>query len=104
MDVVYDGSGRPVSVTQGDRRLVYTYDAAGNVASITDALGDSASFAYDGMDRLTQITGPDGGVTAFTYDAHGNLATLTPPAVSGGGSLAGRCSVIRSQRPAMPRP
>ena len=39
------------------QNLSYTYDAVGNVASITDA-GESTSFTYDTLDRLTGTSGP----------------------------------------------
>ena len=76
-------------------------DSDGRIQSITTAVGDSTSFAYDPVLRRTTVTNPDGGVertdlnadgdvirkedgrgrvTTFSYDANRNLATETNPA------------------------
>ena len=59
--------------------LTYGYDAANNVLSIADAVtsGNSQSFGYDALDRLTSATGGYGSL-GYTYDANGNRLTETP--------------------------
>jgi RHS repeat-associated protein len=56
--------------------LAYGYDAAGNVASITDPVtpGDSQTFGYDALDRLVSAKGGYGAL-GYTYDALGNRLT-----------------------------
>ncbi len=57
--------------------LAYTYDGHGNVASITDHVNgrQTRAMTYDGLDRLTQATGPSFGTATYTYDPLDNLKT-----------------------------
>jgi YD repeat-containing protein len=64
--------------------LSYTYDAAGNVASIksSNANGVWASYTYDDMGRLgtvvdNRLQGQQ--TTTYSYDAASNLATAAYP-------------------------
>ena len=43
----------------------YTYDAAGDLISVTDPADNVTRFAYDAYDDLTSMTDPNGGVTTF---------------------------------------
>ena len=62
-------------------------DAAGNAQSATSDLltligsgftpNSSATYAYDGMNRLTQVAWGDGTSISYTWDAAGNLASIT---------------------------
>jgi RHS repeat-associated protein len=56
----------------------YAYDAAGDLASITDAVdpGSSEAFSYDAAGRLIHATGAYGD-EAYTYDAVGNRTSIT---------------------------
>ena len=58
--------------------LQYQYDGLGNVTSITDhqTSGQSKTMGYDGINRLTSVSGPWGAGT-FIYDALGNITTQT---------------------------
>jgi YD repeat-containing protein len=64
-----------------------TYDAVGNLLTVTDPLDNVTTFAYDALYRLTTLTeaDPDGGgsltspVTTYAYDAVGNRTSLTDP-------------------------
>ena len=62
-----------------------TYDAAGRLAAVTDALGRTTNYAYDNLGRKITETGPaaDGSavrpVTRSAYDAKGNLTSVTDP-------------------------
>ncbi len=59
------------------RTTIDTYNPAGELASVTDPLGNAASYTYDGLgDKLTQ-TNPAGVTTAYIYDAAGDLLTTT---------------------------
>jgi len=75
----YDSLGRRVSTTQGPRTSVFSYDAQGHLASVTDTLGRSVAFGYDSVGRLTQQILPDDREIAYNYDANGNLTSITPP-------------------------
>lgn len=61
--------------------LTYGYDAAGNVASLTDDAG-TATFTYDDLNRLTAADYPGTEDYAYVYDPAGNITTLTTPAGS----------------------
>lgn len=54
----------------------FTYDGNGNVATRTDALGNTTTFTYDATSsKVTSITEPTNppATTSFTYDPKGNL-------------------------------
>ena len=55
----------------------WTYDAAGNVLTSTDANGHTTSYTYDGLNRRTSQTDALGVVQQWTYDAAGNVLTHT---------------------------
>jgi len=55
----------------------YGYDNAGNFESITDFKGQTTTYAYDALNRLTNVTQPGGLLTIYDYDLHGNLASVT---------------------------
>ncbi len=55
----YATKGRLVSTTVGDRQASVTYDAKGNIATATDALGRTSTYTYDvtGWFRNRHLTG-----------------------------------------------
>jgi YD repeat-containing protein len=54
--------------------LNYTYDSAGNILSITDAVNTATqTFQYDALNRLTQAVGALYGTKTFAYDQIGNI-------------------------------
>ena len=79
----YDARGRLASVAQGaggnERITMLSYNAAGYLASATDALGQSGSLTYDPAGRVKTQTLANGQTIDFDYDANGNLTSLTPP-------------------------
>ncbi|QLI81205.1 hypothetical protein HZU75_06485 [Chitinibacter fontanus] len=79
----YDARGRLAKVSQGvgdaERGVRYTYNATGEVDTITDAIGRITKYGYDLAGRVKNITQPDGRVVAFSYDANGNVTSVTPP-------------------------
>lgn len=77
-----------------DRSSSFTYDAAGRVASTTDALGYTESYVFDGLGLKTSFTNKKGSVWTYVYDAAGRMTKETSPAVevttvmpNAGGSL-----------------
>ncbi len=79
----YDSRGRLASVAQGtgvnERVTSFSYNAAGYLASATDALGQSGSLTYDPAGRVETQTLANGQTIDFDYDANGNLTSLSPP-------------------------
>jgi YD repeat-containing protein len=49
-----------------------TFDAAGNVASSTDARGNTATYSYDALNRRTHAAFADGTSAAWQYDQGAN--------------------------------
>lgn len=75
----YYGDNNPQAASgPGGETVSYKeYDANGNVARITDGLGNTVQFQYDELNRLTQLTAPNGGVWRYGYDLNGNLTSVT---------------------------
>jgi YD repeat-containing protein len=66
-----------------DVRVTKTaYNAAGEIASITDALNKTESFAYNGLGQRIQFTDKLNQVWTYGYDAAGRQTSQTSPAVS----------------------
>jgi RHS repeat-associated protein len=80
---VYDQLGRLQSQSDaGSHATGFTYDANGNTAVVTDALGRGTDNAYDPLNRLVQTLQDVGGIAAstqFEYDAQDNLTRVTDP-------------------------
>jgi YD repeat-containing protein len=53
-----------------------SYDADGNVMTQINGLGNSTSYGYDPLNRLTGASSPTG-TTSYGYDAAGNLTSVT---------------------------
>ncbi|HEV2745734.1 MAG TPA: hypothetical protein VGW34_00370 [Allosphingosinicella sp.] len=54
----------------------YTYSPNGKRTSVRDANGNLATMAYDGHDRQSRWTFPDGSFEAYDHDANGNRTSL----------------------------
>jgi RHS repeat-associated protein len=85
-DYAYDGRGLVRTerqypswpLTTGPLVTTTTYDAAGNLATLVDPLGQTTTHDYDALNRRTSIdyssaTTPD---VTLTYDANGNRASM----------------------------
>lgn len=55
----------------------YTYTPKGQLATVTDAAGNTWSYHYDELGRLERTEDPDRGETVNTYDEKHQLATTT---------------------------
>ena len=77
----YDGRGRPVLITAGEREVSISYvdSVQGHQITVTDPLEHEATYHYDALDRLIQIDRPDANSIYFDYDANGNMTVLTTP-------------------------
>jgi len=76
-----DYLGRIIQVTEhadaGLQNTHYTYNAAGNLLSVTDHYGNVTTMDYDTLGRKASMNDPDMGFWQYTYDANGNLMTQT---------------------------
>ena len=76
----YDELNRLTSVTSPDSsQVVFSYDANGNMLTMTDGLGVS-SRVYDSLNRLTESQDPFGKTVGYGYDPAGNRLSITYPA------------------------
>ena len=56
--------------------ICYHYDNDGNLTSRTDGSG-TTSYTFDGLNRITAESFPDGSSTSYGYDPASNLTSLT---------------------------
>ena len=65
------------------RTTTTAYDAVGNVRSTTNPVGATTSYAYDALNRQTQMIEAYGSAvqrtTTTSYDAVGNVLSTTNP-------------------------
>ena len=78
--ITYDASRNPVTITRPSPlgSITNTFDAAGRVATSKDGKNQTATYAYDGNDRLLQTrygTCVPATCVTYTYDPNGNLKT-----------------------------
>jgi RHS repeat-associated protein len=68
---------RPVDALGRDDTVQFTYDASGNVTTMTNGLGHVTGFgAYDANGRPGTMTDPNGVVTQFSYDLLGRATSI----------------------------
>ncbi|MFC0437396.1 LamG-like jellyroll fold domain-containing protein [Kutzneria buriramensis] len=79
---VYDADGNITSQTVADgtggdasRTSTSTYNTLGELASSTDASGNTTTFTYDAYGHKASDTDPNGAETDFTYDPDGHELT-----------------------------
>jgi RHS repeat-associated protein len=82
--IAYDMEWNKVSETVGAgtadaATTTHGYDAANNLTTVTDPLGNVTSYTYDVRDRRTSATDPLGNTTRWSYDAVGNKLAETRP-------------------------
>jgi RHS repeat-associated protein len=78
----YDTRDRLLTRATPAGTLTYTYDPAGNVATIrsSNTSGTSVDYAWDAANQIVSVTdNRAGGVTASAYTATGRPSTLTQP-------------------------
>lgn len=74
----YDDLNRLISVTGLDFSITYTYDVVGNLDTMSDATG-TTDYAYDELNRLTQVTYPNGQTIGYTYNEVGDITGIATP-------------------------
>jgi RHS repeat-associated protein len=71
---------RLVSVTDRNGNVTTLTYTAGNLTSITNVYGRSITLSYNGQNKISSVSDPDGRVTTFQYDSTGHLLTaVTDP-------------------------
>ncbi|MBU1640984.1 MAG: RHS domain-containing protein [Proteobacteria bacterium] len=98
--LVYDGKNRVISSTTNGITSTRTYNLAGDLATVTDAMGRSVTYDYDSTyGRLTKVTDPSGNYQQTGYDAQGNATQINAYDPGGVSHLLQRYSY---QHPTLP--
>lgn len=78
-----DGLGRLIGVVEDpgssphlNYQTVYGYDALDDLVSVNQS-GQTRSFSFDSLKRLSSATNPESGTVSYKYDSDGNLLTKT---------------------------
>ncbi len=80
------GKGKRTAMTDASGGSTYKFDSRGRLvieSRTVDSVQYSTAYAYDGADRLTSLTYPDGEVVTQAYNGRGlpyTLSRSTPPA------------------------
>jgi RHS repeat-associated protein len=61
------------------RSLTFTYDGSNRITSVTDSIGRNVQYTYNTQGTLATFTDPTGGVTSYGYDANNDLLQITDP-------------------------
>ncbi len=74
---LYDALDRPFQVVDalGNAAVTRTYTPNGLTETLTDARGNITTYTYDGFDRPSKVTYPDGSWETFAFDDASNLIT-----------------------------
>ena len=77
----YNANGNLVSITNRAGLVqTLTYDSQGRLSTVSNQFGRSLGFAYTGAGTLiASVTVPNGGAYKYTYDSNNNLVTVTYP-------------------------
>jgi RHS repeat-associated protein len=74
----YNAANQPTTTTDAKSNItVFNYDPNGNLQSLTDANNHTVSFTYDRMDRLATRTDAMQNIENYQYDGNGNLVRFT---------------------------
>ena len=68
----------PIGTDPDGSTISYTYDAAGNRATVATVAG-TTNYTYDALNRLETVTDPEGGLTTYSYDATSHLVRTELP-------------------------
>ena len=102
----FDGLGRVVQVGYGatvsspgafKSMVTNTWDAGNRLTKVVDTASGTVARVFDGLDRLTSETTPQGSIS-YTYDAAGRRSTMTvqgQPTVSYTWDVANRLTKIQ---------
>src|SRR5262249_6973749 len=83
--LTYSGNNLTQITDPVGRSLTFAYDGSNRVISMTDPIGRTWHYTYEGtqgvagMPGLTTITDPAGNVTKYSYVTAGRIASVTDP-------------------------
>lgn len=59
-----------------DQHVLYSYNGAGQLATVTDPEGNVTSYQYSATGLLTGISGPNGPIQTVTYGSDGRITSI----------------------------
>jgi YD repeat-containing protein len=69
------GFAVPLLAQTANTKTTYAYDSLDRLTQVTDPSGFNTTYQYDGLSDTTSSTNPDSGTRACTFDAAGNVLT-----------------------------
>ncbi len=72
----YDNGGRRISMTDGAGTTTWAYDALNRPTDITDPFGSTVQYGYDAVGNRIRLTYPSGNIVNYTYDPANRLSTV----------------------------
>lgn len=83
---IVDSRGRKIGVIQhgqgNDITTQFSFNAIGELQSVTDPIGEVTSYTYDLAGRQLTESHPDRGQSALAYDKASNVISITNPATT----------------------
>lgn len=80
----YDAGGLATNVVYSPGKSIRrVYDEAGRLVSVTDWLGHTWTFSWNGLGQQMGGTSPGGIAHAFTYDVYGNMTAWSVNGIAG---------------------
>lgn len=83
-EYAYDALDRLIEVRRpwagsggGDAVTAYSYDVQDHLTAVTDAEGNTTTYAYSDRDLMTEEISPASGTSTHAYDEHGELISTT---------------------------
>lgn len=73
----YDANGNVLTVTDSNGTVKREYDALNRVTKYIDTFGKSICYEYDSVGNLTRLVYPDNTSVTYTYDANNNILSVT---------------------------
>jgi len=76
VDYEYDNLNQLKKIITSSKTTTYSYDAGGNITTISDTTGALTTYTYDGNRLIKKVISGSGGTTEYLgYDGSGNLTS-----------------------------
>jgi RHS repeat-associated protein len=74
----YNANGQLLTVTsRAGVAETMSYDSSNRLSTVTDSFGHILTLAYNAQNQLTSVTDPNGGTVRYGYDSNARLSTVT---------------------------